>query len=71
MSNGVFRAVWTTLGCWREVRLVRIAICAVICGFALPGQAPPSGPIAHHAQQGLVFCGWIGESESDESPIRR
>jgi hypothetical protein len=37
MSSGVFRAVWTTLGYWREVRLVRIAICAavLICGFAL------------------------------------
>jgi PDZ domain len=36
----------------RGVRLVRVTICStvLICGFALPGQA----------QQGPVFCGWIG-----------
>jgi serine protease Do len=41
---------------------VRIAICttALICGFVLPGQAQPSGPVAQHVQQVPVFCGWIG-----------
>ncbi len=41
---------------------MRIAICATIlvCGLVLPGQARPSGPIAHHAQNGPARCGWIG-----------
>jgi hypothetical protein len=32
MSNGVFRAVWTTLGNWRDGRLERIAT-PIMCGL--------------------------------------
>ncbi len=41
---------------------MRIAICTavLICGFVLPGQTRPGGPIARHVQQGPLFCGWIG-----------
>jgi serine protease Do len=62
VRDGVFRAVWTTHGNWREGRLVRIAICTtvLICGFVLPAQTRPSGPVAQHVQQVPVYCGWIG-----------
>jgi hypothetical protein len=40
---------------------MRTAVGAVvlICGFAPPGQAQPSGPPARQAQ-GAAVCGWIG-----------
>jgi len=62
MGNGVFSAVWATLGNRREIRAVPVAICTIvlICGFVAPSQARPSGPLAQNLQQGPVFCGWIG-----------
>ena len=41
---------------------MRIAICTtvLICGFVLPAQTRPSGPVAQHVQQVPVYCGWIG-----------
>jgi hypothetical protein len=62
MNDGVFCAVPTTLGNWREGPFVRIAIytTVLICGFALPGQTRPASPIAQHEQRGPVFCGRIG-----------